>query len=243
MSRHIKRLAAPRTWKIKRKESKFVVKPRPGPHSIEESLPLLIIVRDLLGYAKNAREAKKVIKEGKILVDGRVRRDHKFPVGLMDIIEIPSANDYRIVIFDKRGKLVLEKIGKKNAKYKLCKIKDKSFVKGGDLQLHLHDGRNLLIRVKDPCSPREDVYKTKDTIVLNLENNKIKAHFKYDVGSLAYITGGSHVGEVAKIKEIKITRSSMPNVVTLENEEEFETIEDYIFVIGEKEPYLPVFKW
>ncbi len=234
MSKHIKRLAAPKTWRIKRKESKFIVKPRPGPHNLKESLPLLVIVRDLLNYAKNAREAKKVIKEGKILVDGRVRKDHKFPVGLMDIVEIPSADDYRIVLFDRKGRLTLEKIEKEKAKYKLYKIRDKSFVKGGKLQLHLHDGKNLLIE--------EDVYKTKDTIVLDLENNNIQAHFRYDVGSLAYITGGGHVGEVARIKEIKITRSPTPNMVILENENEFETIENYIFVIGEKEPYLPVFK-
>jgi len=153
---------------------------------------------------------------------------------LMDIIEIPSAEDYRIVIFDKKKRLVLEKIDKRKAKYKLCKIKDKSFVKGGKMQLHLHDGRNILVK--------KDVYKTKDTIILNLENNKIKSCLKYEVGNLAYITGGSHTSEVAKIKEIKITRSSMPNMVTLENEKEFETIEDYVFVIGEKKPYLPIFK-
>ena len=234
MSRHIKRLAAPKTWKIKRKESKFIIKPNPGPHSAEHSLPLLVIVRDILGYAKNSREARKIIKEGRIVIDRRIRKDPKFPVGLMDIVEIPDAQDYRITLFDKKGRITLVRIEKKFTKFKLCKIVDKSFVKGGKMQLHLHDGRNMLVE--------NDIYKTKDTIVLNLDENKIENHFRYKPGSLVYIIGGSHVGEVARIRNIEIIRSPYPNKVILENSEKFETIEDYIFVIGDKSPFLDVFE-
>ena len=58
--RHLKRLAAPANWQIPRKVHKFVVRPLPGPHAMSESLPLLLIVRDILKYADNAREAKKI---------------------------------------------------------------------------------------------------------------------------------------------------------------------------------------
>lgn len=240
MSRHAKRLTASRRLKIPRKEHKFIVKPSPGPHNQEDSIPLLVVIRDMLELAKNAREAKRIIKAGEVLVDGRVRKDHKFPVGLMDLLEIPKAGIKKIVVFDKRGRLILKDI--ENAEVKLYKIRNKTTLKGGNLQLNLHDGSNLLIPVKDPRNPEEDVFKTKDTLVVRLRDKKIQQHLRYREGSLAYITGGSHTGELARIKQIKKVRSPMPNEVVLESldtGESFETIEDYVFVVGEQELALP----
>jgi len=240
MSKHAKRLTAPRVLKIPRREAKFIVKPRPGPHPKERSMALLIVVRDMLGFADNSREAKKIIKAGKVLVDGKPRKDHKFPVGLMDIVQIPEADVNKVVLLDRKGRLVLKDIAKKRTAAKVCRINNKTVVKGGHIQLNLHDGRNVLIRVKDPTKPEEDVYSTKDTVLLSLKTGKITQHIPYEVGSLAYIIGGSHIGEVAVIKEIRKVRSPQPNVVLLTKDgEEFETIEDYVFVIGKEKPVLP----
>ena len=49
-------------------------------------------------------------------------------------------------------------------------------------------------------------------------------------GSKVFITGGSHVGETATVKKIEVKKSSSANLV--EMEEGFETISDYVFVIG-----------
>ncbi|WP_456474532.1 30S ribosomal protein S4e [Candidatus Pyrohabitans sp.] len=240
MSKHAKRLTAPKAVKVPRRESKFIVKPRAGPHPLERSMALLIVVRDMLGYAKNSREAKKIIKAGKVQVDGKPRKDHKFPVGLMDIITIPEANVYKVVLFDRKGRLVLRDIAKSRAGAKLCRINDKTVVRGGHIQLNLHDGRNVLLRVKDATKPEEDVYSTKDTLLITLKKGNIKKHVPYKEGNLAYIIGGSHMGEVARIKEIKQVRSPQPNVVVLTGDDgEFETIEDYVFVVGENKPLLP----
>jgi len=81
-SRHLKALAAPAFWPILRKEYKWTVKPSPGPHPIERSIPLLIIVRDILKYAKTGREARRLIAEGHFKVDGRVRRNYKYLLDL-----------------------------------------------------------------------------------------------------------------------------------------------------------------
>ncbi|HDJ66171.1 MAG TPA: 30S ribosomal protein S4e, partial [Nitrososphaeria archaeon] len=51
---HLKRLAAPPHLKIHVKEKVFTVCPRPGPHPKFECIPLLLIVRDYLGYAERA---------------------------------------------------------------------------------------------------------------------------------------------------------------------------------------------
>ncbi|MEE9593964.1 MAG: 30S ribosomal protein S4e [Candidatus Hydrothermarchaeales archaeon] len=237
---HLKRLAAPKTWKLARKETKFTAKPSPGPHSTTESITLLLVIREILGYAKTAREAKIILNERKVLVDGKVRTNPKFPVGLMDIIEIPTLKKAWIVLLDKGGKFTLVDVPQSRSKEKLCKIVNKSIVPGGNLQLNLHDGGNILLKITNPRSPKEDKYKTKDTLIFDIAKNKITGAIPFKAGSLALVTGGRHMGDIARIEEHKILRSPQSNIVVLSKDnEKFETIEDYVFVVGEKKAMVP----
>ena len=86
MSKHMKRLTAPTSWPISRKTHVWVTKPAPGPHAVRKSMSLLVIVRDLAGYCDTAREARRIIGQRKILVDGRPATDYKMPVGLQDVV-------------------------------------------------------------------------------------------------------------------------------------------------------------
>ena len=79
MSKHLKRLNAPRTLRLHRKEVTWTVRPSPGPHLLEKSIPLGLIVRDYLELVDTLGEAKTVIANGEILVDGIKRKSHKFP--------------------------------------------------------------------------------------------------------------------------------------------------------------------
>ena len=72
MKKHIKRMAAPKSWAIPRKTSHWVTKPSPGPHRAERSMPLLSVVRDMLGLCDNSREARLIIGSRGITVDGRL---------------------------------------------------------------------------------------------------------------------------------------------------------------------------
>ncbi len=239
VKRHLKRLAAPRTWMLKRKEYTWTVRPNPGPHSKEQSYPLLLVVRDMLGYANTSREAKRTLNEGNILVNGKVRKEAKFPVGLMDIIQIPKTKEDFLVVFNKNRKIDLLKIKKKETKSRLCKIVNKQLVRGGSVQLNLHDGTNYLIK-NSKEKPAEDKYKTKDTLLLDLKKGEITGRIPYKKGNLALIIGGSHMGAVAKIEEIKVMKSSRANIVVLSSDsKKFQTIDDYVFMIGEKEPIIP----
>jgi small subunit ribosomal protein S4e len=152
----------------------------------------------------------------------------------MDIIEIPGVKERWLVLFDRQGKIKLNKLTIKRAKSKLCKIVNKTMVRGGRIQLNLHDGRNILI------DPEEDVYKTKDTLLLDLKKGKIAGYIPFKEGSKALITGGRHISRIAEIKKYKIKRGSEANIVVLKDgEEEFETIEDYVFVVGEEKLAVP----
>lgn len=228
--KHLKRFKSPEHWPIHPKEFKWTVKPSPGPHSIEGSLPLLVIVRDILQIADNAREARIIINNGDILVDGRIRKDYKFPVGFMDVIQIPKTGKAYRVLPDERGRLVLHPIEEANIDFKLCRIEDKTTIKGGKTQLNLHDGRNFLT---------DGEYKTGDVLVLNVPEQEIKDQIKFEDGTIGLITGGKHIGEKGTVKEINITRSSMPNTVLIETKEKtFQTLQDYVFVLGKDKPVI-----
>jgi len=229
MSKHLKRLAAPRSLSIKRKIAKWTIKPSPGPHPADRCIPLGIIVRDMLSLCDNRKEAKKIIGSGEILVDGKPRKDLKFPCGLMDVISIPKLDKSYRVLFDKKGRLTLVPIEGDEENWKLCLIKNKTTLKGNRIQLNLHDGRNIIIE--------KDNFKTGDTIKLSFRDNKIIDVYPMEKGTTALITGGSHIGEVAKIESIEIRRSFQPNMVTLMREDKkFSTIKDYVFPIGRDAP-------
>src|SRR3989338_7732500 len=91
---HLKRLAIPRSWELPRKATKYIIRQAPGPHSLAQSLPLGIVLRDLLGIAKTAREVRYVLQQREILVDGKRRREPHFAVGPMDIVAIPATQQY-----------------------------------------------------------------------------------------------------------------------------------------------------
>lgn len=229
MGTHQKRVAAPTSWPISRKIQTWVVGANAGPHSKERGIPLLVVVRDILKIANNSREARRIINEGSILVDGVARKDYKYITGLFDIISIPGLNEQYRVLLDSKNRFKLYK--EETDAGKLCRVNNKTIVKKGALQLNLHDGTNMVT---------SDDYKTFDTIILSIPDKKIIKHIEYKPGNLAMIVGGKHSGEVGEIEKIRKVRGSGPNMVVLKNDRVFETIEDYVFVIGESKPEIKV---
>ncbi len=239
--RHLRRFSAPRFWPISPKEYVWTVKPSPGPHPKDRCFPLLIILRDILHYAKTAREARRILAEGKVKVDGVVRRNYKFPVGLMDVIEIVPTGEFFRVVPHPVKVLTLHPISKEEAQYKLVRIENKTTVKGGHIQLNLHDGRNILIRVKDPMNPVEArPYTTLDTLLIKVPSQEIVKHIKLRPGVYAIVVWGENVGRVGRIISIEQFFKRRQAIVTLRSPsgEEFRTILDYVFPIGEDKPVI-----
>ena len=231
---HQKRIAAPRSWKIERKVSYWAVDPVPGPHPKDRSMPLLLLIRDMLKLADNAREAKRILNEGNVVVNGKVRKEHKFPVGIFDILSVPKLKAHYMVLLDKKGKLSLIQIDEEAASRKLCRVDGRTTIKTGKRQLNLHDGRNIV--------PGEggDEIKTHDSLIISVPDNEILQHFAYEAGNKAVVIGGKHSAETGEIEEIRKTKSSDPNVVRIKQPElSFETIEDYVFVVGKEEIAIP----
>jgi len=235
----LKRKPAPRFWPIHRKEFLWVVKPSPGPHSLENCLPLTIVLRDILGFAKTRKEAKTIVSQGKVYVDGKVRRGDNFSVGLMDVISIPEANAFFRVVPSYKG-LILHPIEKEEAGFKLCRIENKTCVRNGHIQLNLHDGVNIKIQVKDPLKPEEDIYKTLGSLKVSVPELEILEHMKLSEDAPAIIVGGKNIGTHGKIVSIEERHGQKRRnfLVTIEDKKRnrFQTTLDFVFVLGTKAP-------
>ena len=236
----LKRKPAPRFWPIHRKELPWIVKPSSGPHSLQNCLPLTLVLRDILGVAQTRREAKMILTQGKVQVDGKVRRKDDFPVGLMDVISISDMNKYYRLMPSHKG-LVLNPISKEEANFKLVRVEDKTTVKNG-MQIALHDGSNMLVKVADPKNPKEVTYDTFDVLKITYPEKQVALSLKTKEGNLAVITGGKNIGKQGKIVEIEKTEAKKRRqaLVVVEDAQgvRYQTILDFVFSIGEAEPLI-----
>ncbi len=238
MGKHQKRIAVPRSWRIERKTAYWTVKPRPGPHPENRSVPLLLLVRNMLNLVDNSKETKRILNEGNVMVNGIVRKDHKFPVGIFDILSLPHIKANYMVLLDKKWKLSLMKVTEEATSKKLCRVNGKRMLKEGRTQLNLHDCRNIL-----PGEEFAGKIKTHDSLTISLPDSEILQHFAYKEGSKVTVMGGKHSAQTGEIEEIKVVRSSEPNIVKIKppkSEESFEAIDDYVFVVGEEKVEIPM---
>ncbi len=232
MSEHNKRYNAPTDkWGIPTKESFWAPTPAPGAHSKDRSIPLIVVLRDILKYTETSKEAEIILAERKVKVDGKVKTDKNLPVGLMDVISISSLSENYRVLFDQKGKFRLLPIDKSQAEWKLVKINDKTTLKGGITQYNLHDGSN--IRLDDGSK-----YDTKDVLKIQLPSRKVLDSYDFDEGQMALVTGGDHIGEIGNIKEYEIVKGSQPNFVHFDSG--ITTVEKYVFIIGDEKPTIEI---
>tara|TARA_Y100000768_G_scaffold266220_1_gene203335 strand:- start:3308 stop:4006 length:699 start_codon:yes stop_codon:yes gene_type:complete len=219
-SSHMKRLTMPRSWPLPRKSSVWIQKPNPCGHPLDLCMPMGVILRDVLGVAQNRREAKKILHSKLVKVDGAIETDIGRGVGLMDVLTVGDVS-YKCVL-DTNGKLRYRTIPAKEASTKICRVMGKTTIKGAKTQVHLHDGRNLLFN-------QNPEYKTGDSLVISLPDQEVKSYHKFEEGSIAYLTGGNHIGELATVRGQDIKRSSKANEVQFDD---FGTISDYVFIIS-----------
>ena len=119
-------------------------------------------------------------------MDGKICRKDDFPVGLMDVISMPEADKYYRVMPSTKG-LVWQPNKKVESNFKLLRVEDKSTVKNG-VQIALHDGSNMLVKVADVKKPIEVTYDTlphsqshlsRQTSCVHAENQRRKLSCDY----------------------------------------------------------------
>ncbi|MEM4357750.1 MAG: hypothetical protein QW244_00080 [Candidatus Pacearchaeota archaeon] len=188
MGGYLKRLAAPKTWPIQRKEKAWVTKPLPCGHKLDFCMPISVILNEVLKITKTNAEVKKLLANKEIFIDNRRVKDYKEGVGLFDVLSFPQINKYYTLIISEKNKLKLIEISKEEAQFKPLKIIRKNVIKGGRIQVTCHDGRTILF----------DKSKVNDTLIFNLKDKKIVKHLPLTNNSLVYIIKGNHVGKIGK---------------------------------------------
>jgi len=230
-SRHLKRFAAPGFWPIPKKERRWVVKPSPGPHPIEACIPLLLVVRDVLKLATTAREVKRIIKSGKVLIDGRPVFDHKFPVGLMDTVCMPDADIHLRATSDASKFIKFIEIPEEETNLKVVRIKRKQTVRGGRIQLTGHDGRNFL------ADGQLSGVKVGDSLLIRVPSQEVLEVLPFEVGCTALVVKGRKAGRIGKVREIgeyvRIVDADNPSLSYL-------TLKESIIVVGREAPSIRV---
>lgn len=225
---HLKRSEMPVFWPMPRKNRKFTVCPVSGPHPKDNCTPLSVVLRDVLGICATAKEAKRAIKAKMVIVDGKEITEEKFPIGLMDIVSLKDKKETYMIVPERKG-FEFRKIDEKKAGSKYCKIIGKKMLKIG-LQLNLHDGRNVLIDIKD-----KDKYKVGDSVKVKFKDGKIEKTHPYKVGAEVVILKGVNRGKTGKIKGIIVKNDLQKPKVKIELDGEDKIfVRDLVFVVPKK---------
>jgi len=223
MKNHLKRIAAPRTWSILRKQNVFVARPNAG-KQFTLSLPLGFIVKELLHVCQTTKQVKAMLNEKAIIVEGKSRSDHRYPVGLFEVIElVPEKKSYRVCL-SAGGKLVVKEIAQAEKTVRLQKVVGKKIVKKNMLQLSLLNGS--IVQFADATKVK-DAYVVGDSVVLD-EKNKVVKQYKLTEGSVAQFIGGKHIGKAGVVKSL--TEST----IAVESDGKIiETLKKYACAIGD----------
>ncbi|MFP4423713.1 MAG: KOW motif-containing protein [Candidatus Woesearchaeota archaeon] len=220
MKNHLKRIAAPRNWKILRKANVFVTCPKPGAHSIETSVPFTIFCKDMARIAANTKDVKYLINNKTIKINGLKVKGYRQPVGIMDSVTIDETGQNFRILLNTQGKLIAKETDESNH---IVQIKNKAKLKGNRTQLNFNSGGNLIVE--------KDEYKTGDSLIL--EGKNIKEHIPLQKGAYVFLTGGRHKGNSGVIDEIQDDKIIYKNDGQL-----VETDKQYAFVIGTKKPQI-----
>lgn len=227
----VKRQMAPTFWNIRRKESQFVMRVKPGPHPKNSAYPLGMVLRDAIKVTHTAKESQLILNEGKVKVDGITRRDSNLAVGLMDVVELANGQAYRLLPKDSE---LLAPMAVEDAEkaVKLAKITSKVTTKGMKLQYGFHDGKTLITEAK---------MKVGDTCLLELPGAKIKDHIKFEKGAMALIITGENAGKVGKIEDLREGIFSLPTRAFVSVDDR--TVElpvEMVMVVGTDKPVIKV---
>jgi len=187
---HLKRIASPKNWTIPKKGTKYVLRAYPGK---EMSMPLGILVRDLLKLTQIKKETRSFLRKKEIMVDGKVIEEEKFPIGLFDTVGIKSLGKFYRIIINEHGKFDVMEIKENQMGQKAYKVMNKTSIKGGKLQLNLFNGRNII---------SDKNVSTNDSLVVDLLKNSVIKHLPLKEGANIYVLGGKHMGSLGTIEKV-----------------------------------------
>ena len=229
-SKKLKRQMAPQFWGITRKDKRFVITVKPGPHKKSYSVPTAVFLRDTLKIVTSLREAKAAIYSGKVKVDGVVRKSLHHAIGLMDVIELENVPEiYRLVPTEEKL-LKPIKINESEKTKKLVRVTSKTTINKGKLQIGFHDGRSIISDAQVNVG---------DTCLMQIPDQKILEVIKLEAGCQGLVTRGVNAGQIGKVETVEEGTFILPKrVIVILGERKIEIPADIIMAVGKEEPII-----
>ena len=231
-SKKLKRQMAPLFWEINRKNKRFAITVRPGSHPKNRSIPTALLLRDVLNVVTTLREAKSVIYNGKVIVDGIIRKSLHHSIGLMDVVELQGISDVYRLVPTHGHTLQPIKIETDEKSKKIVKVTSKTTIKGKKTQLGFHDGRTIItdnnVNVGDSC-------------LIQIPEQKILDVIKLEKDSLVMVIKGVNTGKIGHINNINESTFTLSKRINLTiDKKKFEIPVDLVIVIGKEKPVIQI---
>jgi small subunit ribosomal protein S4e len=170
---------------IERKTTKYVAR---SLGSLENSVPVVIAIRDMLHLARTKKEVEDMVHKKLLKVNGREVKDSREPIYLFNILE---ADKHYVLSLTHNNRFSLNET--KNANQRICKIIGKKLLKEKKIQFNLHDGTNTLSKEK---------FAIGDSICFDLSGKVVK-HLPLEKGKECFVVSGKYAGSTAKIESIE----------------------------------------
>jgi len=130
-----------------------------------------------------------------IKIDGKIRRDPRFPLGKMDVVTIEKTNENFRILLDTKGRFLPHRIDHKEAGFKLCKVIRKRIGKAKVPHIVTHDGRTIRY-------PHPDV-QINDSVKFDFASGEIAGIVKFQNNAIVMITGGNNIGRIGTLQSIE----------------------------------------
>jgi len=228
-----KSISAPKARHFSRKKNVWAITSKPGPFSKKTSVPLGFVLRDMAGIAQTMKEVKVILNQAAVKVNGKIIKSHQFPVGLFDVVGIEKTKQRFRLVYDAHSRFVLKEMEAKEKLEKISKIVGKGKMKGGRIRLNTAEG---FVFIEDKTG-----LNVGDSIRISLPEKKVVSQIIMKKGNIAYVIGGTHIGEIAAVEEITPGTARRPELVELKKGEmSFKTLGKYVLMVGEKEPAISI---
>ena len=247
----MKRMYAPSHWCLEKLKGVYATRPSAGPHKLRECIPLTVLLQNRLKYALSGQDAIKICRnrDGNIKIDNKIRRDPRFPLGFMDVVQIPKTGENFRILYDIKGRFQPVRIDAKEAGFKLCRVKRKCMGKNKIPYIVTHDGRT--IRFPNPEIKKNDTVQVSLALFyllssfilylilfaffqLNLETGEIDKVVKFENGANVFVTGGNNIGRVGQLMHVEHHPGSYEIVhIKDANGNSFATRLSNVFTVGE----------
>lgn len=170
---------------IERKGTQYVARPF---GSLQNSVPVVIALREMLNLAHTRKEVQHIINKKILKLNGREVKDYREPIYLFNILE--AGKNY-ILSLTENNRFKFDET--KSSSQRLCKVIGKKVLKGKKIQINLHDGTNVLSSEKISVG---------DSVYLD-SKGKIAKHVSVEKGKTCFIIAGKYTGSSAKIESIE----------------------------------------